>query len=148
MKFIDDETLEKILYGIIILLLFIILFVVIFKEDKDNSSNTNNDIVAALPEEKEIIEDKEEENITKISVDVKGAVKKEGVYELDSGARVNDAIKAAGGLKSNASTKYLNLSKKISDLDAELTKMITEWILYGTAVPATLATGRVYLQYF
>lgn len=40
------------------------------------------------------------------------------------------------------------LSKKISDLDAELTKMITEWILYGTAVPATLATGRVYLQYF
>ena len=90
MKFIDDETLEKILYGIIILLLFIILFVVIFKEDKDNSSNTNNDIVAALPEEKEIIEDKEEENITKISVDVKGAVKKEGVYELDSGARVND----------------------------------------------------------
>lgn len=115
MKFIDDETLEKILYGIIILQLFIILFVVIFKEDKDNSSNTNNDIVAALPEEKEIIEDKEEENITKISVDVKGAVKKEGVYELDSGARVNDAIKAAGGLKSNASTKYLNLSKKISD---------------------------------
>ena len=114
MKFIDDEMLEKILYGIIIILLFIILFVVIFKEDKDNSNNTNNDIVAALPEEKEIKEEKEEK-ITKISVDVKGAVKKEGVYELDSGARVNDAIKAAGGLKSNASTKYLNLSKKIND---------------------------------
>ena len=32
-----------------------------------------------------------------ILVDVKGAVQSEGVYELPSTARVNDAVKAAGG---------------------------------------------------
>ena len=53
--------------------------------------------------------------IYKIKVDIKGAVKKAGVYELDEGSRVSDLIKLAGGLKSNASTKYLNLSKKLTD---------------------------------
>ena len=53
-----------------------------------------------------------EENIR---VDVKGAVKNPGVYELDSNSRVIDAIKLAGGTNSSASTKYLNLSKKVSD---------------------------------
>ena len=37
-----------------------------------------------------------------------------------------------------------SLLKKINDLD----KKLTEWILYGTQVPTTLDTGRVYLQYF
>jgi DNA uptake protein ComE-like DNA-binding protein len=56
-----------------------------------------------------------EKNVSKIKVDIKGAVKKEGVYELDSGSRVIDVVNLAGGLKSNASTKYLNLSKLLSD---------------------------------
>ena len=51
----------------------------------------------------------------KIFVDVKGAVKKPGVYEMNSSDRVVDAIKMAGGLKSNASTNNINLSKVVSN---------------------------------
>lgn len=48
-------------------------------------------------------------------VDIKGEVKKEGVYKVTSGMTVNDAIKLAGGLKKSASTKNINLSKRVFD---------------------------------
>lgn len=50
-----------------------------------------------------------------ISVDVKGAVKKSGVYELPQGSNIQAAIIAAGGLTSKASTTNINLSKKLTD---------------------------------
>ena len=50
-----------------------------------------------------------------ILVDVKGAVQSEGVYELSSTARVNDAIKAAGGFSDQADNKSGNLAQKLSD---------------------------------
>ena len=112
MKILDENIFERIMDAIILILVVVILFVVLFKKD-DCEVKSSKDVIAL---ESETIEVKKEEvTITKISVDVKGAVKKPGVYELDYGSRVNDAIKAAGGLKSSASTKYLNLSKKISD---------------------------------
>lgn len=48
-------------------------------------------------------------------VDIKGAVKKPGVYEVTYGMNVNDVIKQAGGLKKSATTKNINLSKKLED---------------------------------
>ena len=57
----------------------------------------------------------EELAVDKIYVDIKGYVKKPGVYELDDGAIVNDLIKLAGGLKSNGTTENINLSKKLTD---------------------------------
>ncbi|HFH9837461.1 TPA: helix-hairpin-helix domain-containing protein [Streptococcus suis] len=48
-------------------------------------------------------------------VDVKGAVEKPGLYTLDVGARVNDAIEAAGGLTSQADPKSINLAQKLTD---------------------------------
>lgn len=50
-----------------------------------------------------------------LKVDVKGAVKKPGVYELESGSNIQDAIKIAGGVTSKGSTTNINLSKKLSD---------------------------------
>jgi len=52
---------------------------------------------------------------TTYKVDIKGAIKKPGVYEIDSESRIIDVIKQAGGLKDNADTSVINLSKKISD---------------------------------
>lgn len=46
---------------------------------------------------------------------VVGAVKKPGVYTLDVGARVTDAIEAAGGFKKNADTIAVNLARPVSD---------------------------------
>ena len=50
-----------------------------------------------------------------ITVDVKGAVKSPGIYDLPVGSRVNDAVQKAGGLTEQADSKSLNLAQKISD---------------------------------
>lgn len=51
----------------------------------------------------------------KIVVDIKGAVKNEGVYELPSGSRVTDVIKQAGGFAEDADKKSVNLAMKLTD---------------------------------
>ena len=50
-----------------------------------------------------------------ITVDVKGAVKAPGIYDLPVGSRVNDAVQKAGGLTEQADSKVLNLAQKVSD---------------------------------
>src|SRR5205085_1673286 len=54
-----------------------------------------------------------------IKVDISGAVNSPGVYSLPSSARVEDAIKTAGGFSETANggyiSKSLNLSQKLSD---------------------------------
>ena len=50
-----------------------------------------------------------------ITVDVKGAVKSPGIYDLPVGSRVNDAVQKAGGLTDQADSKSLNLAQKVSD---------------------------------
>ena len=50
-----------------------------------------------------------------ITVDVKGAVKAPGIYDLPVGSRVNDAVQKAGGLTEQADSKGLNLAQKVSD---------------------------------
>jgi competence protein ComEA len=59
----------------------------------------------------------EEENVKDeiIYVDIKGAVKKPGVYEVKNNSIVNNAIIQAGGFTNNAYKNNLNLSKKVVD---------------------------------
>lgn len=61
------------------------------------------------------MDDSEINSSSKIAVDIKGAVRNPGVYQLDEGSVVNDLIKASGGLMSNADTSNLNLSKKLTN---------------------------------
>lgn len=57
----------------------------------------------------------ESPEVIQIVVDVKGAVKNEGLYELDVSARVHDAIQAAGGFSEQADKKSVNLAQKLND---------------------------------
>ena len=57
----------------------------------------------------------EEEVPTHIVVDVKGAVVRSGVYRLEKGARVQDAVAAAGGLTEQADHQSVNLAQKLTD---------------------------------
>lgn len=50
-----------------------------------------------------------------ITVDVKGAVKQPGVYELRSNSRVHDAIYKAGGMTPEANSQSVNLAQKLTD---------------------------------
>lgn len=52
---------------------------------------------------------------SKIIVDVKGHVNKPGIYEVDHQARLNDVIKLAGGLTSEADPNSVNLAQKLTD---------------------------------
>lgn len=83
---------------------------------------------SSRPETEELVE--QEPEATTILVDVKGAVVREGLYELPAGSRVNDAVKAAGGLLETAEKNSINLAQKLSD----------EAVVYvasqGEAVPA------------
>ena len=56
-----------------------------------------------------------EKDKSKVTVDVKGAVVKPGVYSLKASARVTDAIKAAGGMTEDADAKSVNLAASLSD---------------------------------
>ncbi|EFO53661.1 competence protein CelA [Streptococcus infantis SK1302] len=76
--------------------------------------------VAAVP--KDSTDEKEdgnhkEESVEQdlITVDVKGAVKTPGIYDLPVGSRINDAVQKAGGLTDNADSKSINLAQRISD---------------------------------
>lgn len=50
-----------------------------------------------------------------IIVDAKGAVHREGVYELQSGARVKDAVEKAGGFLPEADVTKVNLAQLVQD---------------------------------
>ena len=52
---------------------------------------------------------------TVIFVDIKGAVKNPGVYQMKVGDRVKDALDAAGGLTGEADSQKVNLAKRLED---------------------------------
>ena len=85
-------------------------------------SNYNKDkpeeiIMASLAKEEISKEDSAvvEQDLETYSVDIKGAVKKPGVYKIVKGSRIIDVIEYAGGLNKSAYTNNFNLSKKVSD---------------------------------
>ena len=67
--------------------------------------------------EKEVRKEEKEESLEQdlITVDVKGAVKSPGIYDLPVGSRVHDAVQKAGGLTEEADSKSINLAQKVSD---------------------------------
>lgn len=72
-----------------------------------------------------------------IMVHVDGAVVRPAVYKLAADARVDDAIKAAGGMTSDADTKQVNLAAKLVDGQKVYIPII------GESVRASLATQNI-----
>lgn len=88
-------------YFIIILVIFMIIFTYCIFDGLN---------AEAKPIKKNNIKDS-----NTIFVDIKGAVRNPGVYEIKENSRVIDAIKKAGDLTDDADTSIINLSKKLSD---------------------------------
>lgn len=69
-----------------------------------------------IQEEPKITEkEKIEPTIEWLYVDIKGYVQNPGVYQLEKGKRVVDAIEISGGITEQADTSNINLGKKLQD---------------------------------
>ena len=112
------DYLKKNILTFIVIILSILNLIIGLNFKKLDS--TSNDIEKTLSNSEELISNTlEEPKVTEaketIRVDVKGMVKKAGVYELAKDSIVNDAIKKAGGLTSKADTTNVNLSKSLTN---------------------------------
>ncbi len=87
-----------------IVLISIVCMSLTSKPSSVSAQELNNEI-----KEECICEEKEEY----VLVDIKGAVKKPGVYRLNINSIINDVINEAGGLLKTATTDDINLSKAI-----------------------------------
>jgi len=93
----------------IVLLLFISIFLIIYLLPKNDQVIKYNDNIIAYDNSNSNTEVK----IETVNVDIKGAVKKQGIYKVDKESTISDVIKKAGGLKNNATTLDINLSKTV-----------------------------------
>lgn len=100
----------KYILGLILILLIIIFYLFYNKNDTTVVEESNVSVVDKTP-----VTDSEDIINKTIFVDIKGAVNKPGVYELNENSRVIDVIKMAGGLNKNADTSTINLSRKLTD---------------------------------
>ncbi len=102
------EKKKLIIIGIISLIIIVIIIKLIdTKFEKNNTKETG--ILNIITEE----ESKETEE--KIVIYITGEVINEGVYELDIGSRIANAIEAAGGTKETANLRNVNLAYELED---------------------------------
>lgn len=101
--------------NIIILIISFILFLISIFEFVYFYKNVNDKNETINSYENSSFEFKEEVKEENIIVDIKGEIKKPGVYNIKVGSRVNDLINEAGGLSKNANTRFINLSKRLED---------------------------------
>ncbi len=122
--FLENLNLDRILNifnSTMLVIVTIILGFLVFINFESRENSEQGELIA-FQENAEAEESKSDDslaevetNSNEINVDIKGAVKNPGVYKVNEDSIINDVIKLAGGLKSNASTKYTNLSKKVSN---------------------------------
>lgn len=106
---LEDFDIKSLIIPTILLLIFIAGFVyllTVIKNINKKLENRSNNF--------EVVEEIKEDDIY---VDVKGSVSNPGVYKLEYNSRVIDAIKASGGITEEANTRFINLSKQLSDGD-------------------------------
>lgn len=98
---------------IAMLLVFLVLYKVYYDDEPNN--NTNEEIIDAENSEQQQSKLGILISNGKVVVHVTGEVNTPGVVTLNSGARIWDAIKAAGGETDNADLSNINLAYVIED---------------------------------
>lgn len=104
----------------LILILSILLFIMSKQGHKASTQHELNPIDELLSIQEMDANEVEDikaavHDIPFVLVDVKGAVKNPGVYQLEGSSRVIDAINVAGGLRDEAITTNVNFAKQLVD---------------------------------
>lgn len=112
-------------YFIVIIVVVVLLGISYFLYAKSNEEIEEEPVVLKKEKNDEIKEEQTNNNINEqiqinepknyLYIDIKGAVNNPNVYMIEEGKRIIDAINIAGGLKEDADTSILNLSKKLTD---------------------------------
>lgn len=76
-----------------------------------------------------------------VTVDVAGKVRRPGIVVLDAGARVVDALEAAGGARSGVDLSTLNLARPLVDGEQVLVGLPAPTGVAAAAAPSAGATG-------
>lgn len=105
----DKQTIIKIAIAVIIAIFAIAYYFSSHKESENYDNLLAESVVANITTE-EVVEEK-----STIKVYVTGEVNNPGVIELEEGSRIQDAIEGAGGIKSEANLKDVNLAYEVED---------------------------------
>ncbi|MEG0254927.1 MAG: helix-hairpin-helix domain-containing protein [Vagococcus sp.] len=110
-KYVKKENLP---WGIL-LLVAVALGTKFFLVSESNQVVATDDVDVISSTENKVEESEELVANDKMYVDIKGAVKKPGMYEVSSAMRVLNVVELAGGLMSDADDKQINFSEKLED---------------------------------
>lgn len=118
MFFIFQEIVKK--YGKRVILPFsiIVILLIYFLYPQEKSTTEDLQIQSFVPDSN--VQEKESDQlenppIEKVIIDIKGAVKHPGVYELTAENRIIDAINQAGGYTDEADSSTINHAQKLQD---------------------------------
>jgi len=126
---------EKIIGSIVILCISVVFILIGYTKSTPKESVNAIDYKEIFVETDKTLEKKDSEKVisvqasnnnnnidndnntgeSNIKVDIKGAVKNPGVYEIRIGSRITDLIKLAGGTTLDADLDATNLSSKLDD---------------------------------
>jgi competence protein ComEA len=113
----EKEKIMKKIRQTCIILISIILLTAFFVSgcgSKEASYLESADIDTEEIESTEVVSTPEQDGAP-ILIYICGEVNSPGVYELDGGSRITDAVDAAGGLTDKASREYWNLAEPLTD---------------------------------
>lgn len=106
----DKQKTIKIAIAIVVSILAMIYYFSNKQETTTYDNVLSSDVIVENKTEEKTIEEK-----SVIKVYVTGEVMAPGVIELEEGARIQDAIEGAGGIKAEANLKDINLAYEVAD---------------------------------
>ena len=129
-ELITDLIEKNVLYSFIatyVLSITTCILLILFTQTKVNSINT--DSIELVDGQANVENDKD----ANIFVEISGAIKNPGVFELESGSRIIELVKTAGGFGKDASeewiSRYVNLSTQLQD--SQKTYVPHKWDDFG-----------------
>lgn len=107
---------KKTIIFISIIIVCVIGTYYLFIKEKEYIGNDSNLIISnGIEKEAKENDTKDIEKKNKIVVYIAGAIKNEGVYELEENSRITDIIEKAGGLTDDANINNINLAYILQD---------------------------------